>query len=344
MNMRLRSSIENQRQALREYLASALYQLARDCNDLWPDRQALEHRLMAGLHDCTYCKYMYLLDDQARQITSNASRNGLLAAHFDRDRSGRPYMAAALSGEEFSLSESYISRNSKRPSITAVKRVVDSNGRLRGYLAADFDLRELPMTQASYEQPEQWMQLKGDPAIRSGLFYQERVYNPLDEHIDVVMPLLEELITMHGIFHMKLHFSRSRATIWAVDHPFRFCIHGIDELADPNLCMAYSHHRYPEDAAIPAAKVPEILQVMRQLRYMDETIYLRSGLVNIFNGVIGLTFSCDGSHYMPWDEFLDKDISFWLGNSSSPTACVHSGQYEHLAQASAGGPSSMEGL
>jgi hypothetical protein len=38
---------------------------------------------------------------------------------------------------------------------------------------------------------------------------------------------------------------------------------------------------------------------------MDETIYLRSGMLNVFNGMVGLTFLWDGSHYMPWDEFLD---------------------------------------
>ena len=54
---------------------------------------------------------------------------------------------------------------------------------------------------------------------------------------------------------------------------------------------------------------------------MDETIYLRSGMLNIFNGLIGLTFSCDGSHYMPWDEFLDKNLGFWLGTSSEEGVC-----------------------
>jgi hypothetical protein len=28
--------------------------------------------------------------------------------------------------------------------------------------------------------------------------------------------------------------------------------------------------------------------------------------------MVSLTFSCDGSHYMPHDEFLTKDTSFWL--------------------------------
>ena len=44
---------------------------------------------------------------------------------------------------------------------------------------------------------------------------------------------------------------------------------------------------------------------------MDDTLYLRSGSLNIFNGIIGLNFSCDGSHYIPYDEFLNKDHAFW---------------------------------
>jgi hypothetical protein len=40
-------------------------------------------------------------------------------------------------------------------------------------------------------------------------------------------------------------------------------------------------------------------------------------MLNIFNGFVGLTFSCDGSHYMPWDEFLEKDIDFWVGKTAS---------------------------
>jgi len=45
-------------------------------------------------------------------------------------------------------------------------------------------------------------------------------------------------------------------------------------------------------------------------------------MLNIFNGFVCLTFSCDGSHYMPWDEFLGKDIDFWLGKVSGGGRCV----------------------
>ena len=50
--------------------------------------------------------------------------------------------------------------------------------------------------------------------------------------------------------------------------------------------------------------------------FAAETIYLRSASLNIVNTIVGLNFSCDGSHYLPYDEFLQKDNSFWFGVQS----------------------------
>jgi len=55
---------------------------------------------------------------------------------------------------------------------------------------------------------------------------------------------------------------------------------------------------------------------------MDEMFYLRSGTLNIFNGVVGLTFSCDGSHYLPWEEFLNKGHDFWASGDTSGKASL----------------------
>jgi hypothetical protein len=315
MNTLLQESILRQRNILKEWLSTSLIHIAGDCVRVWPERQALEARLMSGLEELPYCKYLYLLDEHARQITANASRSGLQEAYFGRDRSQRPYLAQALAGNSFSLSDAYISQNAKRPTLTAVQIIHDHTGKLLGYLDADFDLRELPATQALYQQPGQWMQLKGDPAIRAGVFHQARATSQMDERIDQVLAILTELMTVHGVFHVKLHFSSSRATLWSVDDPYRFRIHGINEIS-PDLCLAYPRRDYPADAEIPATALAEILKCFRDLRFMDETIYLRSGMVNIFNGMVGLTFSCDGSHYMPWKEFLDKKLDFWVGSGT----------------------------
>jgi hypothetical protein len=287
--------------------------LAGRCSEVWPDKGRLEQCLEQGLEWFPSCKYLFVLDDKAQQITDNISATGPLPEHMGRDRSERPYLQDSLAGDIFALSDAYISRNARRPSLTAVQHITDAQGALLGYLGADFDLRELPLTRELYKQPEQWVQMKGDPAIRGGLFSQQRVESPMDKRIDEVLDLLINLIEEHGVFHGKLHFSSSRATLWFIDDPLRYRILDIEDLSDPGIVMTYPNRPYPEDADIPLDKVREVFKTFRALRFMDETIYLRAGSLNIYNGMVGLNFSCDGSHYMPWDQLLEKNLSFWLG-------------------------------
>ena len=79
------------------------------------------------------------------------------------------------------------------------------------------------------------------------------------------------------------------------------------------ICLAYPQRPYPKAAVIPFARVGEVFRTFGALRFMDETIYLRSGSLNIFDGIVGLNFSCDGSRNMPWNEFFDKNMRFRLG-------------------------------
>ena len=177
----------------------------------------------------------------------------------------------------------------------------------------------MPLTREVFRPPTQWIQLKGDPAIRGGLFAQERVESLMDTRIDEVLDLLRELIAVHGVFHGKLHFSSSRVSLWLMDDPYRFRLLDFEDLTDPGICLAYPSRPYPTDAAIPLDQVGAVFKTFRALRFMDETIYLRSGSLNIFNGLVGLNFSCDGSHYMPWQEFLNRNLDFWIGTGE---ACV----------------------
>jgi hypothetical protein len=86
----------------------------------------------------------------------------------------------------------------------------------------------------------------------------------------------------------------------------------LDDLAEPGICLAYPQRSYPQDAIIPLPRIKDVLCRFRDLRFMDESIYLRSGSLNIFNGIIGLNFSCDGSHYVPWGDFLSMSMDFWI--------------------------------
>jgi hypothetical protein len=317
MSQTTKTIVARQRLLLQSWLTGPMQRLATECARCWPERAALERCLAHGLDTLPWCKHLFVLDDRAHQLTANVSPDGLLADYFGRDRNMRPYLSHALAGDPFSLSDAYISRNARRPSLTAVQRIVDGSGALLGFLGADFDLRELPLTRELYAQPEQWLQLKGDPAIRGSLFFQQRVESLLDQHIDEVLDLLTELIAVHGVFHSKLHFSSSRATLWLIDDPFRYRILDFDDLAEPGICLAYPQRSYPQDAIIPLPRIKEVLRRFRDLRFMDENIYLRAGSLNIFNGIIGLNFSCDGSHYVPWGDFLSMTMDFWIGSGDS---------------------------
>jgi hypothetical protein len=317
MSDALRTVVARQRMLLQVRLASALERLVAPCRLVWPDVSALEQILADALPTLTSCIYLYVLDASARQLTDNVSPTGRLPEHRGRDRRTRPYMTEALAGARFSLSPVYLSRNARRPSLTAIQRIDDGAGHLLGFVGADFDLRELPLTRQLDAQPEQWLQLKGDPAIRRGLFEQQRVESLMDGRIQEILDLIVELIAHHGVFHGKLHFSSSRATLWLVDDPFRFRILDYEDLAEPGICLAYPQRPYPLDATVPLERLPEVFATFKALRFMDENIYLRSGSLNIYNGMVGLNFSCDGSHYMPWEEFLEKNIGFWLGAGES---------------------------
>ncbi len=310
MTTELQSAVSRQRLALLNLLVEPMAFVARRLAEVWPDRTALDARLLDGLRTVPHSRYLYALDPAGVQISANAAAEGLIAKDFGRDRSRRPYLRQGPPDSGMLLSEAYISMRVNRPSLTAIQRV-ERDGQQLGLLGADFDLRNLPLTRVVYQEPSRWQQLKGDPAIRGGLFDQHRADSLLDRNIDAVLSVLEELITVGGVFHCKIHFSSSRATVWLVDEPFRYRLLGYETLSDPDICLAYAHHAYPEDAEIPAAQIGAIFERFRRLRYGDDIIYLRSGSLNIFNGIVALNFSCDGSHYLPYREFLDPHATFW---------------------------------
>ena len=317
----LAESVAHQREVLANLLREPLALAAQSCSRAWPSRAGLNAALMHALPTVPGCKYLYALDTRAVQLSDNISHEGLIDTDFGRERADRPYMREAVPNQGFLLSQAYISLRAKRPSLTAIQIVRDDEGQVLGFVGADFDLRDLPITGKLYDEPTYWRQIKGDPSIRGGVFQQTRTESQLDQNIDTVLGVLEELITERGVFHGKLHFSSSRATIWLVDDPYRYRLLDIDALTDPDTCLIYPSRPYPADAIVPKDKIRPVLDALRALRFMDETFYLRAGSINIFNGMVGLTFSCDGSHYLPWDEFLSKGFDFWASGSPSGPQC-----------------------
>jgi len=312
MNDILKDAVHHQRVALAGMLSPPLAELAQQCAKVWGSREELDIVLNDGFRSVPHCLFLYALDPNGIQVTDNISIGGLLPDHFGRDRSSRPYMREAVPPWGFLLSDAYLSLRVNRPSLTALQ-VVRRDNEMLGYIGADFDLRDLPATAELYEESVDWRQIKGDPSIRGTVFQQNRSESLMDRNMEPACAILEDLMTERGLFQAVIHFSSSRATVWFKDDPYRYRILDHEALSDPDICLLYPQHAYPDEALIPKDAIVKVLNGMRQLRMADETLYLRSSSINIFNGLVSLTFSCDGTHYMSWQEFLDKDMSFWVG-------------------------------
>ena len=312
MNASWKDSIYQQREQLARLLREPIDKVATQCGSRWGDRSKLEQALLDGIATIPYVTHLYVLDTRGIQLTESMTRLGAAPGHFHRDRSQRPYMKEVVPAWGFLLSDAYISLSGHRPSLTALQIIRDGHSVL-GYLGADFDLRDLPVTAELYREPDTWRQVKGDPAIRSLLFQQTRFESPMDRSLEQTFSILEELLTQRGVFQCQLQFGSSQAIIWMSDDPFRYRILDHEAMCDPDICLVYPRQRYPVGARIPATSIAPILDNFGSLRLADENIYLRQASINLLNGMVSLTFSCDGSHYMPYDEFLTKTTSFWFG-------------------------------
>ena len=313
----LTEGIRHQREILKKILSRPMAKLANACVNTNMQENELETLLISSLESIDSCKHLFVLDANFVQITKNITPDGLDVSQRGRDRKGRPYTVNIDGKTLFKLSEAYISHRKKRPSLTAIQIIQNSEGETLGYLGADFDMRELPHTEHCYHEPENWHQLKGDPSIRRNLFMQQRVTSIMDDNIDDALNTLHELVTVYGVYHCEIFFSHSRAIVWHQDDLFNYHLLTLNELMTPDIFLAYPKRDYLESAVVPINVVQSIFDIFKKLRFADNNVYLRSASINIANGMLGLNFSCDGSHYMRFDEFLEKDTGFWLGEDSS---------------------------
>ena len=213
MHTSWKDSIYRQREELARMLREPIDHTAQQLSTLWNNQPQIEATLIQNFSSIPYCTSLYVVSTAGVQICNNIDRSGLVPGHYGRDRSQRPYMNEAVPAWGFLLSDAYISQFGHRPCLTALQ-IIRAENQVLGYLGADFDLRNLPVTSELYHEPEDWRQIKGDPAIRKLLFQQTRVESPLDSNMDQGMAIMEEMLTQRGVFQMQIHYASSQATIW----------------------------------------------------------------------------------------------------------------------------------
>lgn len=305
-------AVEAKKAALANVIREPLFAIASACGNHWPQGDKIDQILKQGIHEIPQCKLIYAWDRNNCVISGMVSESTLDSDWRGRDLSERPYLKKNLPFKGIMLSSVYISSFDGRRTITAL-HAVNPDNHLEGFIAADFNVRDLLQNTELQIINSAYTQYRGDPAVRGTLFQQQRVQSQFDLKIDKAFERLSVLIADYGVFHSKMLFSSSRFSLWFYDDPFQYQLLDIDGILDDDLLLAYPERAYPDRAKVSPDQVKAVFALFKQLRFIDETIYLRSGSINIINAMVGLTFSCDGSHYMTVDEFLDRSLSFWMG-------------------------------
>jgi len=155
--------------------------------------------------------------------------------------------------------------------------------------------------------PERWLQIKGDPSVRAFLFEQRRIESMFDTSIDRLHEIVSVLLAQKGVFHTKIHYSSSQLTCWFARDPFCYEKFVREEVLEEGFL-----DRFPDTdhaGRVPVLDTNDIQRLFaefKRLRLTDQTIYLRNAAVNIINGMINMSFSCDGTHYIDHHTFFAK--------------------------------------
>lgn len=299
--------IARQRLLLRGALATPLRQIAQRCAAVWPLRAALEYQLGECLAELPGCVALYALDLSGRQFTATLTRAGLVLSHCGRSRCDRRELASSVRSATLTLSTAYRDPDTHQPLLTAICAVIDATGTRLGLLGADFELRALPLTRALFS-PDDALTM---PSVAP------RVSSALDEQREALTALLVELIGTRGVFQCEVHFASAHILLWLLDDPYRFRLLTYADLTQPHAGLVYPRRPYPATAEVPREHLAAIVARWWALRCAEGTLYLRRASLNVFNGLIGLSFSLDGSQYLSWRELLDQPLDCWLGTGDA---------------------------
>lgn len=300
--------------ALSHALRDPLADIAGLCGEAIDQPARLGETLTAGIRRLPSCALIYVINPFGIQTSANVTREDTDPGYLGQDLSGRDWFRQArLHREPLFMSDVYISRPANAIGITAVHRIIAHGGTALGYLCADFLLSSLPLPGPELPQSSHWKRIAGDPSIRDLMYHQERTVSDMERHYDDLKVIIRDLVSHRGIFHFKLHFSSSRATLWCASDPMRYRVYVLEEILRPSICLAYDIQPPPAESRIDDDTLERALDLFYALRTGDPYLYLRAASVNTVNGLVGLNLSWDSQHFLPVDEFIASDPAHWIG-------------------------------
>ncbi len=310
-NMWVKKTIGEQRKVLANLLEPPMVSIAEVCISVWQSSDKLDQTLSQHFVTIPHCHLLYAVDKYGRQISANITAKSIDSDYRNQDLSLRPYAVNLYPKRHFMLSSVYISQTMGKPCISTVQPVVDKQQFL-GFVVADFDVQDLPLF-ISPPKANSYCEITQDQLTETDVPLPKRPRISLDQYLSDLQGVLETLISAHGVFHCQIHYGSGQVTLWQIKDPFQYRLYSAEQLLNANMYLAYSKQHYSENAIVSTAQVREVLEKFRILRLASDSIYLRTSSLNVINGMVGLSFSCEGSQYMTVESFLIKDLVFWLG-------------------------------
>lgn len=290
-----------QRKVLIVLLEPVMLRLSKQCAGLWSNPDSLDEVLHAGFPSIPYCHLVYAIDKFGKQVSANVSSEGIEAHYRHQDLSRRPYSVSLYPKRHFMLSSIYISQTTGHPCISAVQPVID-NQQFLGFVVADLDVHHLPFYANTLKEQQKTL----------FAYSSQRIVSTTDLHLEKMAKTVGRLMSEYGIFHCLIHYTSAQILLWQIANPFQYRLYTIAQLFEPTIYHAYPRTPYPEKALISTQQIKQVLERFNTLRLAHDQIYLRTGSLNIMNGIVGLSLSCTGSQYFSTQIFLDQDLSFWL--------------------------------
>src|SRR3989344_5997451 len=240
----IQQAILAKKAALAEVVSEPMAKLGERCVEIWPDANTLDRLLHEAIGTIPHCHLLYAWDIDGIEVSSMVQASGIDPSWRGRDLSQRPYLKNHLPFKGVMLSSVYMSQYVPKQCITALQAVSKDN-RLLGFIAADFALADLIQDKRLSPPPMRWQQFRGDPAVRGTVFMQVR-------------DLIHRLMSHHGVFHSKIHFSSGRCSLWLFDDPYNYRLHNIEEIINPDICLAYPVCPYPANAKVSPEQIRQV--------------------------------------------------------------------------------------
>ena len=207
----------------------------------------------------------------------------------------------------------------------------------------DMDLEELVLKEsivsaAGINADTLQIGIRGDPSMRETTVERKRYRSSVDEHLDALMPHLEDLLLNHSPYQLFIGFNNGEIRTNSVFDPMRQEIHSAEKMIDPGYIerqfpyVAYAdkirlirdtykglraHPIYEQlpgywknimarrSAAWEPMEEQEIKTVVATLKTLREmpTYYMRNITLNIVQSIVRIQFNCDGTQIVSAEKF-----------------------------------------